>query len=373
MSPLAPATAAAATRIYWVDFLADSIQCAATDGSGYLSLVHTTPGSSYFVRLDVNGDWMYWTEAEDNVVYRSHLDGTAPESLFVTGVGTDSAPYGLDVDPAAGKVYWTESGVPKAIRRANLNGSGVEDLVTTDLSNPFDLHLDLAGGKMYWADLVLDWIQRANLDGTGVETVVSGLGTPYDFDLDLVDGKVYWTDHTQKLIARANLDGSQRDTLVVTPASCLYGLAVDHDGGWVYFTHCNEIYRVNLAATTLELILLPGLNQPWGLALESAPPTAVEPKPGPPRLALGAPRPTPASAEVTLDLTLAAGARVRAAVFDARGRHVATVLERDLPAGNHPIVWDGRDAAGRVVPSGVYRLRASAGKEDAHRPIVIAR
>ena len=49
------------------------------------------------------------------------------------------------------KMYWTDFGTDK-IQRANLDGSNVEDLVTTGLSGPRGIALDLANGKMYWAD-----------------------------------------------------------------------------------------------------------------------------------------------------------------------------------------------------------------------------
>ena len=51
---------------------------------------------------------------------------------------------------AAGKMYWTESGITgtEKTKRANLDGSEVEDLVEgLDMR---DIALDVAAGKMYW-------------------------------------------------------------------------------------------------------------------------------------------------------------------------------------------------------------------------------
>ena len=65
------------------------------------------------------------------------------------------------------------------IQRANLDGSNIEDLVTQGLSGPAGIALDVAGGKMYWTN---DWstgkIQRANLDGSNVEDLVIELREP---------------------------------------------------------------------------------------------------------------------------------------------------------------------------------------------------
>ena len=52
-------------------------------------------------------------------------------------------------DADAGKVYWTDRGTDK-IQRANLDGRGVEDLVIPRLIAPEGLALDLGAGKMYW-------------------------------------------------------------------------------------------------------------------------------------------------------------------------------------------------------------------------------
>jgi hypothetical protein len=86
----------------------------------------------------------------------------------------------------AGKMYWTDIGTGK-IQRANLDGSGVEDLVTTGVKLPVRIALDLARGKVYWtegspADFM---ISRANLDGTGGEFLITGLTSPSGIALEL--------------------------------------------------------------------------------------------------------------------------------------------------------------------------------------------
>ena len=69
-----------------------------------------------------------------------------------------------DID-LVGKVYWTDG---TRIRRANLVGSNVEDLVTTGVVSPRGIALHPAAGEMYWTDVGIDMIKRANLDGTNV-------------------------------------------------------------------------------------------------------------------------------------------------------------------------------------------------------------
>jgi len=44
-------------------------------------------------------------------------------------------------------------------------------------------------------------------------------------------------------------------------------------------------------------------------------------------------------------------------VHDARGRHVATLVDGPKSVGTHNAVWDGRDTTGKAMPSGTYYLR----------------
>ena len=50
------------------------------------------------------------------------------------------------------------------------------------------------------------------------------------------------------------------------------------------------------------------------------------------------------------------------AVCDTQGRVVRTLVDGTLPAGEQVIAWDGRDAQGRMVASGIYyyELRTAA-------------
>jgi len=82
------------------------------------------------------------------------------------------------------KMYWTDGDTGK-IQRANLDGSSIEELVT-GLTTPRGIALDVSGGKMYWTDAGTDKIQRANMDGTGVEDLVTtGLSFLSGIALDL--------------------------------------------------------------------------------------------------------------------------------------------------------------------------------------------
>ena len=134
---------------------------------------------------------MYWANEAAGTIHRSNLDGSGIEDLVTSGL---SEPFGIALDVAAGKMYWTDWEAD-SIHRSNLDGSGIEDLVTSGLSTPLGLALDVAAGKMYWADRETQKIQRSNLDGSGIEDLVtSGLSDPFSVALDVAAGKMYWVD-----------------------------------------------------------------------------------------------------------------------------------------------------------------------------------
>ena len=166
------------------------------------------------------------------------------------------------------QVYWTTK---SKIQRANLNGSNVKDLVT-GLSSPLSLALDVVGGKMYWTrSLSPAKIQRANLDGSNIEDLVTQ-ALAEALALDVVGGKMYWATLKYE-IQRANLDGSNIEDLVSTRLNggAPRALALDVVGGKMYWTlGTDKIQRADLDGSNIE-DLVTGLNNRnylSGLALD---------------------------------------------------------------------------------------------------------
>ncbi|MBK7048522.1 MAG: hypothetical protein IPH48_18910 [bacterium] len=67
--------------------------------------------------------------------------------------------------------------------------------------------------------------------------------------------------------------------------------------------------------------------------------------------------PNPFNPRTTIAFTLPQAGDTMLAVYDLAGRRVATLVEAPLPAGPISLEWDGRDDAGRALPSGVYLVR----------------
>jgi hypothetical protein len=110
-------------------------------------------------------------------------------------------------------MYWGEGQAPETIQRANLDGSGL----TTLLQVPaFGEALDISGGKMYFASGPnhAGQIMRASLDGSGLEILVRNQDSPISVALDVAGGQLYWGSLNGGDIRRANLDGSGQEILI---------------------------------------------------------------------------------------------------------------------------------------------------------------
>ena len=178
-------------------------------------------------------------------------------------------------------MYWT-SPSEGVIYRADLDGSNVEPLVS-GLDVPFDLALDVAGGQMYW-NTESGGIYRAALDGSNVETLVvpeeADYYDPESLALDVAGGWIYWTDSSGDGIYRSALDGSNIEPFFDTEEGepTGFGLALDVAGGQMYWTSLNiwtgtfGIYRADLDGY-VETLVVPGTPEtgvPTDLALDVA-------------------------------------------------------------------------------------------------------
>ncbi len=109
--------------------------------------------------------------------------------------------------------------------------------------------------------------------------------------------------------------------------------------------------------TTSTLVGVPG----------SATPSA------PPAVGILSNHPDPFAERTTLSFRIAASGRVRLAIYDVAGRHLATLVDGAREAGEHRVVWDGRDGRGRPAAAGVYFSRLESDRLVSTRRLVLVR
>jgi hypothetical protein len=175
---------------------------------------------------------------------------------------------------------------------------------------------------------------------------------------------MYRSDHsTEAQLSRAELlalaDPGSELTFTGVPAGCGTRIGIDRDeDGWPDRT------EIGAGTDPTDPNSFPAV-------------TAVGPGPlgganGPERISTF---PNPANskngAKIAFDLSLRQRVRVR--VFDAGGRHVATILDGEAGPGAVRLHWSGNDQRGRPVASGVYFYRLDAAGRTHTRSVLILR
>ncbi len=82
--------------------------------------------------------------------------------------------------------------------------------------------------------------------------------------------------------------------------------------------------------------------------------------------------PNPFNPKTTLNFNLAQTGQVQLGVFDVQGRHIKVLLDERKAAGPHAIEWDGTNAKGERMASGVYLAKfVSEDLEMTHKMILM--
>ncbi len=92
-----------------------------------------------------------------------------------------------------------------------------------------------------------------------------------------------------------------------------------------------------------------------------------------PALVLHPPLPNPAHGEVAIGFALPRASRTSVVIRDLTGRIVAELDQGILPAGEHRVVWRGRDIEGKPVPNGTYHCQLVACGQTASTLLVLLR
>lgn len=230
-------------------------------------------------------------------------DGKSP---LRTVVDNQPLPDGIALSPAAGKLFWTNMGVPNindgSVMSCNLDGTDIKTIIPKGVVHtPKQLAYDHTANKLYFCDREGMRVFRCNPDGTGLETLIQTGDWKKGFNNDKTlwcvgiavaprEGKFYWTQKGQSKgfegkILRASInmppgaDASNRKDI-----ECLFSklpepidLEIDEDDRAMYWTdrgelpEGNSLNRVALDETGAygcRQILARNLHEAIGLAID---------------------------------------------------------------------------------------------------------
>jgi len=165
-------------------------------------------------------------------------------------VSQAATPARASADKTVGRLFLLDIAAGQVLS-INPDGSG-KKVLASDVPLPDGIVVDVEAGHIYWTNMVVPsknngYIERADLDGANRKTIVPpGVTfTPKQLHLEKASGKLYWSDREGMRVMRANLDGSGVETLVQTGEGdadrrdltkwCV-GIAVDPDRGHLYWT-----------------------------------------------------------------------------------------------------------------------------------------
>jgi hypothetical protein len=81
----------------------------------------------------------------------------------------------------------------------------------------------------------------------------------------------------------------------------------------------------------------------------------------PEKFALYQNHPNPFNLETQISFDLPVNSKVSLKIYNLTGQLVRTIIDRDMEAGQHKVVWDGKNQKGETVASGIYFYRLEAG------------
>ncbi len=85
------------------------------------------------------------------------------------------------------------------------------------------------------------------------------------------------------------------------------------------------------------------------------------------------PLPNPFNPTIRLPFVLGHRGHAEIKIYDVSGRALRSLVNRELSAGQHEVIWDGRDNEGRLLPSGTYfyELRVDGEMVDTRKAIML--
>jgi sugar lactone lactonase YvrE len=218
---------------------------------------------------------LYWTE--EGAVKRSNLDGSGVEAVVQTG---ENIVY-LAASQSANELYYAIGSPTPQLWSADLDGGNRQLLATLDTANYVrGLGFDAPSKTLYWTSFHgyqagNGKIRSAGADGSNLQDVLAlSDGYPYGMAIDPAPGLMFWANTEQNTLERAKLDGSDRQ-VIGSGVSMTTQLAIDPAANKLYWTDVDDlrIHWSNYDGSDSAVIASPGSPYPAydsGIAVDHA-------------------------------------------------------------------------------------------------------
>ena len=394
--PIGIAVDTAEDKLYWTNSRG-RIQSANLDGSGIANVVQNlkTP-----MDIALSDDNAYWTQGNGSVRF-VNLQGKKTIDDISTGAKSANS-----LTIADGKVYWTEKTGENAgtINSANLDGTGAKQLLSID-AVPMGIAVDTQRENIYWTESS-GRIQSANLNGSVIQDVAEGLGSPGDMllsnSITTHTGTPTTTSSADRATSDINGDSTVDDTDAWLLIEAIGNAAteakydvnadgnVDLDDLQIVLNNRDKnaaaaprlLGNLKLTATQIarleeqiELFIATGDRSPAAMRtliyLQQLIATAR-----PEKTQLLANYPNPFNPETWIPYELATDTNVHITIYASNGVVVRSLQLGHQSAGyytdrDRAAYWDGRNALGEQVASGIYFYQFETDGMSSMRKMVI--
>ncbi|WP_340106197.1 BspA family leucine-rich repeat surface protein [Rhodohalobacter sp. 8-1] len=214
---------------------------------------------------------LYWSSVFEGTISRADLDGGNIETILS---GLD-LPRGIALDEITNTLFWAEGGSSSpGIKSVNLGESPlvVTDINTSDVVSPYHMAVDTERQYVYWVDNAsnVKQINRIKYDGSGLETIITDVYVKQvaGITLNASGSTLYWSDFEDDLIYSANASSEDQNVQIVheiSDAATPWAMDVDAESESLYWTDYlnSAIYRINLS-TSVQTELASGISTPSG-------------------------------------------------------------------------------------------------------------
>uniref|UniRef100_A0A8C3T1G6 EGF-like domain-containing protein n=1 Tax=Chelydra serpentina TaxID=8475 RepID=A0A8C3T1G6_CHESE len=140
-------------------------------------------------------DWLtgnfYFVDDIDDRIFVCNRNGDTCVTLLDLELYN---PKGIALDPAMGKVFFTDYGQIPKVERCDMDGQNRTKLVDSKIVFPHGITLDLVSRLVYWADAYLDYIEVVDYEGKNRHTIIQGILIEHLYGLTVFENYLYATN-----------------------------------------------------------------------------------------------------------------------------------------------------------------------------------
>ncbi|VDN01460.1 unnamed protein product [Thelazia callipaeda] len=190
-------------------------------------------------------------------------------------------PTAITIDTRS-KVFYFSDARNYTIKKREVHGEIVKEVIDHELSNCEGLAIDWTAGNLYLSDQGLLHIAVLKVAQPKLRKVIieGNLSNPraivvhpakgYIFFADWIDSSTITTTITKAKIERSKMDGSERKVLINRAIHWPNGLSIDYANDWLYWCDAfhDKIERIRFNGADRQIILKgESLDHPYGLAV----------------------------------------------------------------------------------------------------------